>query len=78
MTVSILPEQIAALAGLIREVDAFAVEVEAEQYMGLGVMTFTRLDTAPDDDDAVRVRWFSVSCVGTVRERESEPEQVAA
>lgn len=72
-----MPDQVDALRGLIRETSAFAIEVEAATYRSVDVMTFTSLPDGSEDDESVRVRWFSVSIAGTIRERQPD-EQVAA
>lgn len=77
-SVSMMADQVKALNGLLREVDGFAVEVEPGEYMSLTAIVFTRLPGGSEDDGAVRVRWFSISVAGTIRERAPEPEVVPA
>lgn len=73
MSVSMLPEQVDALRDLIAQTGAFAVEVGDAGHMSVDVMTFTRLGAPEVDPDAdLRVRFWSVSVAGTVRERDSE------
>jgi hypothetical protein len=72
-SVSLMPEQVDALRGLLREVNGFAVEISAADSRSIDAMTFTRLPERSEDDEAVRVRFFNISVAGTIRERAMEP-----
>lgn len=77
-SVSLTPEQAAAVNGLMRETEAFGIDLAPDDYRSLRAVTF---HAAPEDfeDAECRVRFWSVSVAGTIREQAPDTEtRVAA
>lgn len=66
-SVSLTPDQVAALNGLMRETGAFGVDVAPDDFRSIRAITF---NPAPEDfeDAECRVRFWTISVAGTIRE----------
>ena len=81
-TVSLRPDQAKALVGLFNETDAFALDIGDADHDSLRVVTYATLDDdsglEPDGGEGFRVRFFTVSVAGTIREQSPLPTEQAA
>ena len=71
-------DQVAAINSLISEVGAFAIDIAPDTFRSLRAVTF-HAAPADDEDAECRVRFWTISVAGTIREQAAEPDgQVAA
>lgn len=78
-SVTLLPDQIAALSGLARETNAFGIDIAPDTYKSLRAVTFTARPGENDEDTTPVVRFWSISVAGTIRELSlDDTAQVAA
>jgi hypothetical protein len=76
-SVTLLPDQVAALNGLVRETGAFGLDVAPDSHRSVRVVTFTARPGEDDEDTTPIVRFFTVSVAGSIREQ-SPATEIAA
>lgn len=77
-SLSLSPDQVAALNGLVRETKAFGIDVAEDTYRSLRVITFAASPDGDDEDTTPVVRFFSISIAGSIRESSLLDSEAAA
>lgn len=77
-SITVHPEQAAELAKLLTYTHAVACDIVPDEHWSLRVVTYHAPEDRDPADAPADARWWTISCVGTVREIAPTPEQVAA
>lgn len=76
-SISLTPDQAAALNGLAKETGAFGIDIAEDSYRSLRAVTFAARPGADDEDTTPVVRFWSISVAGSIRESSPQTEVAA-